>query len=66
MIIIYCVIGVEYNEYNMANKISILGSFTNQDEALKFRTNQPKYTNVDIIETTIDDSNDNLENEMQL
>ncbi len=62
---IYCVVGVEYNSMNMPISVCILKSFTNVDDAVKYRDKQNKYTTIDIIETEVDKDNDiNVENEL--
>ena len=63
---LYCVIGVEFNSFNIPIKISILGSFTNQEEAINYREQQKQFTLVDIVETTINNINENVENSMEL
>jgi hypothetical protein len=66
--LIFNVIGVECNEYNIPIKISILGSFTNVDKALAFREKQNQYTTVDIVESFLDNlqSHSKTEYEMDL
>jgi len=60
--IVYCLLGVEYNMSNTPGNIHVLGVFTNIDLALKAR--EKSYQNitlVDIVETTIDKINNNIE-----
>jgi hypothetical protein len=50
---------------NMPISVCILKSFTNVDDAVKYRDKQNKYTTIDIIETEVDKDNDiNVENEL--
>lgn len=60
--IVYCLVGVEFNMSNIPGNIHILGVFTNVDLALKAR--ERTYLNislVDIVETTLDKINDNID-----
>ena len=66
MSLIYCVIGVEFNIHNVPARISILGSFTRQEDAIKFRELQTKYTMVDIIESNLNEINENIDNVIEL
>ena len=47
--LIYCVVGIECNIYNIPIKMSILGSFTESEKAIEFRNKQKQYTTVDIV-----------------
>ena len=66
--LIFNVVGIERNQYNIPTKVSILGSFTDVDKAMAFRNKQSHYTTVDIIESFLDnlESHSNTECEMEI
>ena len=64
--LIYCVVGIECNIYNIPIKMSILGSFTESEKAIEFRNKQKQYTTVDIVETYVNDVKENIKFEYQM
>ena len=64
--LIFNVVGIERNQYNIPTKVSILGSFTDVNKAISFRDKQRQYTTVDIIESFLDDLKNHSNTEYQM
>jgi len=59
---VYCLIGVEFNMAQVPGNIHILGVFTDEYTALKAREKKFAHISfVDIVETTLDKINENVE-----